>query len=510
MILIVPYVLATFRPASVLDAVRAFLLVAMVFVFVLLHELGHTVVARAFGIRVPAVVLWPLGGAALTEREADKPLGDLLIAAAGPLVNLLMAGLLFGLLFVLSLAGNFGVSVPFSEILSRRSLVFLASTNLILAVTNLLPIYPLDGGRIFRALVTMLFGRRRSNLATFWLSLLLGIGLILGAIALNSPLIGLTAVLLLMGAATLNQPLLMSLLGLYGRVFRRPEAFLRLADFDPALRLIQQRIEADPRNPALYIQHGHIDYILDDWLRALANSDRALALAPDYLPALQLKGAVCYTMGNLAGAWECLERAERLQPAWSINWLNRAILDRDAGRLQEAARDMRRAFELQATDQSATPGLLYLVNSTILYCQGQVEAARADWERVYHLSTRDAQVFSVDRQQIFMKDWAWVTEYFAFLETKMPSSPLIPLMRGEMALRVGRWEQAADDFSRALAEQPDYQDIRYYRGRAYEHLGLTDLAAEDYRQAIQITRRGHVRRQAETRLSLLPDVAQVG
>jgi Zn-dependent protease len=84
MILIVPYVLMTFQPTSFDGAARAFLLVGLVFFFVLLHELGHTLMARALGIRVPSVVLWPLGGAAMTEREAEKPIGDLLIAAAGP------------------------------------------------------------------------------------------------------------------------------------------------------------------------------------------------------------------------------------------------------------------------------------------------------------------------------------------------------------------------------------------------------------------------------------------
>ena len=62
--------------------------------------------------------------------------------------------------------------------------------------------------------------------------------------------------------------------------------------------------------------------------------------------------------------------------------------------------------------------------------------------------------------------------------------------------------------SRVLNEQPAFQDIHYSRGRAYEHIGRLDLAAADYRRAIQITRRGHVRRQAETRLSMLPNVVQ--
>jgi Zn-dependent protease len=508
MILILPYVFVAFRPTSVAGAVRAFLLVSLVFLFVLFHELGHTVVARGFGIRVPRVVLWPLGGAAMTEREAEKPFADLLIAAAGPLVNLIFGGLLFGLLFAVAAAGVLGAPAGFPDLLPRRSVIFLAATNIILAVTNLLPIYPLDGGRIFRALVSMLFGARRSNQATFWLSFVLGAGLLLGAFALHSLLLGLTALLLLAGAATLNQPLLMDLLRWYGRLFRRPEVFLRLADFDPALKLIEERIEADPRNPALYVQHGHIDYTLDDLLRAQANVDRALALAPDYLPAILLKGAVSYAMNNHAAAWACVRRAEQLRVNWAMNWLNRAILNRDAGQLDMAASDIQHAFDALTPGQPGSQVLIHLVRSSIVYRQGDHPSAIAEWERVYQLSSREAQIFTADRQHIFSKDWDWVTDYFAFLEAKNPNSVLIPLMRAEMSLRAGHWQQAVADYSRVLDEQPDYQDMRFYRGRAYEYLGRLDLAAADYRRAIQITRRGHVRRQAELRLSSLPNVIQ--
>ncbi len=508
MILIIPYVLITFRPGSVAGAARAFLLVGLVFLFVLLHELGHTAVARGFGIRVPSVVLWPLGGAAMAEREADRPLPDLLIAAAGPLVNFIVAAFLFALLFFAALVARLGLPVVILDELARRSLIFLATTNIILAITNLIPIYPLDGGRIFRALVTMVFGPLHSNQATFWLSLVLGSALLIAALAMQSLLLAFTALLLLAGVATLNQPLLMTVLRWYARLFRRPEAFLRLADFDPALELIERQIEADPRNPALYVQHGHIDYTLDDLLRATASADRALALAPDYLPAILLKGAVSYALDTPAAAWACVEHAEQIQPAWSINSLNRAILHRDGGQLDQAAMDIQRAFELDDAGQPSSLVLLHLVKSSILYCQGLQPAARAEWELAIQASPRDAQIFPADRQHIFIKDWAWVLDYFKFLETKFGTTHLIPLMRGEMALRAGQWQRAIDDFSRVLAEQPAFQDVRYYRGRAYEHIGRSDLAAADYRRAIQITRRRHVRRQAETRLSLLPDVVQ--
>jgi tetratricopeptide (TPR) repeat protein len=188
--------------------------------------------------------------------------------------------------------------------------------------------------------------------------------------------------------------------------------------------------------------------------------------------------------------------------------LNRAILNRDAGHLEQAALDMQRAFDLVTPGETGSLVLLHQVKSSILYRQGLLPAARAEWELAHQISPRDSQIFPPDRQHIFIKDWTWVLDYFSFLESKLPSTHLIPLMRGEMALRAGQWQQAIDDFSRVLVEQPAFQDIRYYRGRAYEQIGRPDLAAADYRSAIQITRRGHVRRQAVLRLSLLPDVIQ--
>jgi Zn-dependent protease len=505
MVLIIPYVLMTFQPTSFSGGARAFLLVGLVFFFVLLHELGHTLMARAFGIRVPSVVLWPLGGAAMTEREAEKPIGNLLIAAAGPLVNLIFGGVLFVLVLGTGEGGFLGSSFPFPEVFPRRSLAFLAVTNVILALTNLLPIYPLDGGRIFRAFVHMIFGPARSNQVTFWLSLVLGGLMLVGAIFLRSWLLALTAVFLLAGALTLNQPLLAGLLRFYARIFRRPEVYLRLADFDPALDLIARRIEASPRDPVLYLQRGYIYFTMDDLLHAMADADRALNIDPNYLQAILLKGALHYALENPAGCWACVERAEMIRPDWSMTWLNRAVLHRDEGNLATASADIRRAIELISHELDRYGlQMLHLVHSSILYQQGQKEAARAAWEEAYRASPQEAVMFSSDRQRIFAGDWAWVADYFAFLETKTSNAPLIPVMRGEIALRAGQWQQAVDDFTHAMTKQTVMQDICLYRGQAYEQMGKFDLAAQDYRQAIEVSQRVHIRRQAETRLRFLP------
>uniref|UniRef100_A0A7C4KJI1 Tetratricopeptide repeat protein n=1 Tax=Anaerolinea thermolimosa TaxID=229919 RepID=A0A7C4KJI1_9CHLR len=505
MLLIIPYVMTTFRPDSLASALRAFLLVGLIFFFVLLHELGHMLVARVFGVRVPSVILWPLGGAAIAEREAGKPLADLLIAAAGPLVNFLLgAGFFLGYWFMALAVRQGVVSLPLLGAASQRTFLFLAVTNILLALTNLIPMYPLDGGRIFRSLVHMVFGKARSNQVTFWLSLALGVGLLTLAVAWGNLLLGVTALLLLAGAVSLNQGLTTSLIRWFARLTGDPGAYLRIADFDPAMEILNRRIEANPRNPLLYLQRGIISFTLDDLLHALGDAERAIHLAPDMVQALLLKGAVAYALKNTPQAWACVQTLEKVRPGWSVNWLNSAILLRDEGDLTGAAQAIQRALEAVANERDRSGLLLmYLVRSSIFYRQGKREAARQDWEEAFRLSSREAMSFPVDRQRIFASDWEWVRDYFAFLEEKAPGSPLILAARGETALRAGQWQQAVEDFTRLMLQMPSLQDVTLYRGQAYEQLGNLERAVADFRRAREISRRAHIRRLAEAHLRAL-------
>ena len=130
---------------------RPLALVALIFVSVLLHELGHALLARRGGIGVKAIILLPLGGITiLNEEDAPRsaPKLELRIAVAGPLVNLLLA-LLAGSLLPLALPWlNLWAQPWVSPAALLRSFFWI---NLFLGVFNLLPAYPLDGGRVLRA-----------------------------------------------------------------------------------------------------------------------------------------------------------------------------------------------------------------------------------------------------------------------------------------------------------------------------------------------------------------------
>jgi Zn-dependent protease len=120
-----------------------------VFACVVAHEFGHAFAARWFGIRTPDITLLPIGGLARLERMPEEPRQELVIAVAGPLVNIVIAGLL-----ILYLAGN--VSIEHLEQLEdpRSSfLARLAAVNIFLVVFNMIPAFPMDGGRVLRALL---------------------------------------------------------------------------------------------------------------------------------------------------------------------------------------------------------------------------------------------------------------------------------------------------------------------------------------------------------------------
>lgn len=124
----------------------------------LAHELSHALVAQRNGIDVEGITLWMLGGVAKLEGEAATPGAELRIAGVGPLVSLVL-GLLFGLLWWVS-GGLLG------DGLTREVLQWLAIINVVLAVFNLAPAAPLDGGRILRALLWWRRGDRTSAAVT--------------------------------------------------------------------------------------------------------------------------------------------------------------------------------------------------------------------------------------------------------------------------------------------------------------------------------------------------------
>lgn len=138
------------QQGSVSAGVRQTLLLASLFVCVLLHEYGHALAARRYGIRTRDITLLPIGGVARLERLPDKPRQELVVALAGPLVNVAIATCLF---VGMKLGG---VPVSFQAWVENPSALHtLLLVNVSLVLFNLLPAFPMDGGRVLRALLAM-------------------------------------------------------------------------------------------------------------------------------------------------------------------------------------------------------------------------------------------------------------------------------------------------------------------------------------------------------------------
>ena len=133
-----------------------FLAALLLFVSVLLHELAHSVVARASGFEVKGITLFLFGGVSNLEAEAKGPRDEFVISAVGPIASLVLAGLLF--LAYRVIGGEAAPATPFGAVTVPLSVVeavllYLWFINLVLGIFNLLPAFPLDGGRTLRAII---------------------------------------------------------------------------------------------------------------------------------------------------------------------------------------------------------------------------------------------------------------------------------------------------------------------------------------------------------------------
>ena len=155
------------QPGGVGPALYGVLLVVLLFGLVVIHELTHARVAQGYGVKVRNITLLPIGGMASMEEIPEDPKKELFISAAGPLSNLVLGLLMLGGALLLFPASDvFDVSRLFDraiEVSPAGLYLYLMLTNFVLALFNLLPAFPMDGGRVFRALLSFRLGRSRAS-----------------------------------------------------------------------------------------------------------------------------------------------------------------------------------------------------------------------------------------------------------------------------------------------------------------------------------------------------------
>ncbi len=177
-------------------AVRGVVFIVILFACVVLHEFGHIFAARRYDIRTPDVTILPIGGVASLERMPEKPAQEIAVALAGPAVNLAIAALLIALL-----GADFDMGQLAQLENPRANLVAsVAAANVALFLFNLIPAFPMDGGRVLRALIAIPLGYARATQIAAAIGQVLAVGLgFLGL--LGNPLLILIAIFIFLAAS---------------------------------------------------------------------------------------------------------------------------------------------------------------------------------------------------------------------------------------------------------------------------------------------------------------------
>jgi len=205
-ILLLALIVAIFDSANLIPTM---LLVFLLFLSVFIHELVHSVVAVLKGIKVERIILLPIGGIAMTEEMPEKPWDEFIIAVAGPAFNFAVAFLILLLWFLLP-----GIPMPSASVIAaglgkaimNYPLFAFLYINLVLGAFNLfLPALPLDGGRVFRALLAFKFGFARATAIIAKASVFIAIFLFLIGMLIGDIILPVIAIFIYFGAGQENE-----------------------------------------------------------------------------------------------------------------------------------------------------------------------------------------------------------------------------------------------------------------------------------------------------------------
>lgn len=149
---------------SVLQALGTLAFFAAFFLCLVMHEYGHALTARRYGVGTKDITLLPIGGVARLEKMPDKPWQEFMVAIAGPMVNVVIAAVIIAVMSVVYSFNAVWTAITQVSLLSFDNLwLNLARLNILLVVFNMLPAFPMDGGRVVRSLMAMVMPYERAT-----------------------------------------------------------------------------------------------------------------------------------------------------------------------------------------------------------------------------------------------------------------------------------------------------------------------------------------------------------
>jgi len=252
---------------TIAKVIEGILFILALFLCVVLHEYGHALTARRYGVKTRDITLYPIGGVARLERIPEKPIEELWVAVMGPVVNVVIAGVLFAYLFLTNgLVPMTQLTVTSGSFLARLMMV-----NISLVLFNLIPAFPMDGGRVLRALLAMRMDYVRATQAAANIGQ--GLAFLLGLFGLfNNPFLLFIAFFVWIGAS--QEASMVQMRNTIGGIPVTQAMQTRFDTLSPEDRLdrVVNLILAGSQQDFPVVENGELIGVLtrDDFIRALS------------------------------------------------------------------------------------------------------------------------------------------------------------------------------------------------------------------------------------------------
>ncbi|KAB8140838.1 tetratricopeptide repeat protein [Chloroflexia bacterium SDU3-3] len=475
------YIVWINRPSDMRGVGYALLGGVLLLLSVLLHEVGHAVVARVCGFRTRSIVLWPLGGFANIEMGGAARWQRAVILLAGPAANAAL-GLICGGAW---LAARTALRAPV-ELTAMLSYATMA--NGVLCVFNMLPAYPLDGGQIAWLLLDRLLGQPWAARVMIGISAALAALIVGASVALGDPLMGVVALFIVAGSISLNPQASAWMTRQIGLRADPGYRFIERKEYQRAVDHYSRTIPRKASNANYHNNRGYAYLCLGDPAQAIPDFSRAIALSPGAALIYMNRGNAYLALHQPELALADFHRAAELEPS-------NVFAFAQAAHGYIAQGDFDRALEQADRAMAVAPGhvagplaraLVYMHRSPVGHADHQL--AIAENTRMIALAPAEDTGYNNRGYVRFLNgDLAGAEADYQLAFARLPDSMHLLSGKAELLAARGDAEGALAEYQRLAALDPKHMfnhrelaALSFQRGdqrRAAEHAALA-LAAD--------------------------------